>query len=136
LDLPVSGESLLRRLLDKGYVGLSALNLGIVADLQSLAVIAIDGQPSCPFFSTGLPLRGVLFASGIIAELLRQAVPLALRHEVMGRAVDMKKTNLDTRIAYWMRRCNSAIVKSLLISSCALFLCRHVSGFNVRPLCR
>jgi len=81
----VSGEPLLRHLLDKGYVRPSALNLGIDADPQSLAVIGADAQPSRTMSTTGLPLRGVLFESGTIAELLRQVELLAPRLDAIGR---------------------------------------------------
>ena len=81
----VSGEPLLGRLLEKGYVRPSALNLGIDADPQTLAVIGADGQPSTLISTSGLPLRGVLFESGTIAELLRQAVLLAPRLDAVGK---------------------------------------------------
>ena len=80
----VSGEPLLGRLLEKGYVRPSALKLGIDADPQTLAVIGADGQPSTLISTSGLPLRGVLFESGTIAELLRQAVLLAPRLDAVG----------------------------------------------------
>jgi len=81
----VSGEPLLRRLLDNGYVRASALNLGIDADSATLAVIGADAQPSPWISTTGLPLRGVLFESGTIGELLRQAELLAPRLDAVGR---------------------------------------------------
>jgi uncharacterized NAD(P)/FAD-binding protein YdhS len=81
----VTGEPLLRVLLDKGYVRPSALRLGIDADPHSLAVIGADGQPSPTLSTTGLPLRGVLLESGTIGELLRQAELLAARLDGLGQ---------------------------------------------------
>ena len=84
----VSGQPLLARLLEKGYVRPSALGLGIDADPQTLAVIGIDGNASGNISTMGLPLRGVLFESGTIAELLRQAVLLAPLLDAAGQYVD------------------------------------------------
>lgn len=82
----VSGQPLLGKLLERGYVRASALGLGIDADPQTLAVIGVDGQASTLISTTGLPLRGVLFESGTIAELLRQAELLAPRLNSAGLA--------------------------------------------------
>ena len=83
----ISGQPLLARLLEKGYVRPSALGLGIDADPQTLAVIGVDGNASENISTMGLPLRGVLFESGTIAELLRQAVLLAPLLDAAGQYV-------------------------------------------------
>ncbi|EJL80896.1 hypothetical protein PMI16_04971 [Herbaspirillum sp. CF444] len=87
----VSDQPLPARLLEKGYVRPSALGLGIDADPQTLAVIGIDGKASGNISTMGLPLRGVLFESGTIAELLRQAVLLAPLLDAAGQYVDKEE---------------------------------------------
>lgn len=73
----VRDQPLLAHLLERGYVRASALGLGIDADPATLAVIGADGASASNISTMGLSLRGVLFESGTIAELLRQAVLLA-----------------------------------------------------------
>lgn len=86
----VSDQPLLASLLEKGYVRPSALGLGIDADPSTLAVIGVDGTPSATISTMGLPLRGVLFESGTIAELLRQAVLLAPLLDAAGQYADQR----------------------------------------------
>jgi len=75
----VTDEPLVKSLLARGLVRPSSIELGIDADPGSLAVIDATGVQSSRISAIGLPLRGVLFESGTIGELLRQAVLLAPR---------------------------------------------------------
>jgi hypothetical protein len=75
----VANEPLVKSLLARGLVKPSSIELGIDADPGSLAVIDANGVQSARISAIGLPLRGVLFESGTISELLRQAVLLTPR---------------------------------------------------------
>ena len=72
-------DPLVKNLLVRGIVRPSAIGLGVDADPQTFATIDVQGRTSPSVSVIGLPLRGVLFESGTIGELLKQSLILAPR---------------------------------------------------------
>jgi uncharacterized NAD(P)/FAD-binding protein YdhS len=72
-------DPLVKNLLARGIVRPSAIGLGVDADPQTFATIDAAGRTSSSVSVIGLPLRGVLFESGTIGELLKQSLILAPR---------------------------------------------------------
>lgn len=70
-------DPLVKNLLARGIVRPSAIGLGVDADPQTFATIDVHGGKSRNVSVIGLPLRGILFESGTIGELLKQSLILA-----------------------------------------------------------